>query len=82
MMNEQEISRIIGGINEKIYTTDLTAEKLQERISDYCDDNGKIDLIMALKWMMQESRDYTSIFAHQLVAELADEGYLVNPPKK
>jgi hypothetical protein len=80
-MDADKLEEMIGEINEDIYSKDLTAEKLEERISDYTDENGKLDLYAALNWVSQEARDYTTIFAHDLVLRLAHEGYLVDPSK-
>lgn len=80
-MDADKLEEMIGEINKDIYANDLTAKKLEERVSDYTDKNGNMDLYATLKWALQESRDYTTIFAHDLVLRLAHEGYLVDPSK-
>ncbi|RRG09462.1 MAG: hypothetical protein DUD32_04530 [Lactobacillus sp.] len=80
-MNPEDLEKIIGEVNENIYKSDLTPEKIEERVKDYEDENGQVEITKMLRFVMQESHDYTSIFAHDLILHLADEGYLVDPKK-
>lgn len=80
-MDIEKLEKIIGEVNDELYDKDLTSEKITARLNDYQDENGRIDINSALAFAMQESRDYTTIFTHDLLIRLIDEGYLIDPDK-
>ena len=81
-MKREALEEIIGEINDNIYSSDLTSAKFEERVANYENENGKVDLVAINAWAMQEARDYTTIFVHDLLLRLSDEGYLNDPVKK
>lgn len=76
-LNKELLENIIGEINHEIYSTDLTEEKIFNRLSDFEDENGKLSLEKLNAFVLQESRDYTTIFVHDLLLRLYDEGYIL-----
>lgn len=80
-LDSDKLTAIIETINDDIYATDLTTEKLQERVATYTDDDGKMGIGDFAQWMMQESRDYTTIYTRRLIEALAAAGYLNDPGK-
>lgn len=74
-----KLTAIIESINDDLYSTDLTTEKLQERVADYTDESGRMEIGDFAQWVMQESRDYTTIYTRRLIEALADAGYLCDP---
>lgn len=76
-----KLTAIIEAINDDLYATDLTTEKFQERVAAYTDDDGKMGIGDFAQWMMQESRDYTTIYTRRLIEALAAAGYLNDPGK-
>lgn len=78
-MDITKLEKIIGEVNEELYDKDLTLEKITERLGDYQDENGSVNFTALIAFAMQESRDYTTIFTHDLLIRLIDEGYLIDP---
>lgn len=55
-LDSDKLTAIIETINDDLYATDLTTEKLQERVAAYTDDDGKMGIGDFAQWMMRETR--------------------------
>lgn len=77
-MDIKKLGMIINDVNDNIYESELTSDKLTARLNDYQNADGKIDHSSVIAFTLQESRDYTTLFIHDLLIRLSDEGYLNN----
>ena len=70
----------ITTIKDKILKSDLYSEEaIIERISQFCDENGKMDISYLPAYLTAETNDYIAIILSNLLTDLAENGYLTMP---
>lgn len=75
-MDKEKFEDILQDVITEINKNDLSEEEVQERIKNFCDVNGKMDIYSMVAYLTNESRLYTQYLMHDLFIRLIDEGLL------
>ena len=70
----------ITNIEDKVLKSDFYSEEsIFERVSQFSDENGKMEISKVIPYLTSERNDYIAIILANLLADLADHGYLTVP---
>lgn len=75
-MEGKRLEQLINRVEKNILEKDFSEENRLKRVSQYSDENGKVDLYETAAYAQEESRLYAKFLLADTLNELRKEGYL------
>ncbi|WP_453992173.1 hypothetical protein [Bacillus nitroreducens] len=77
-MEQQQLADIFETVIRKLREKDFSREEFEERLSQYSNADGKVELHQMSAFLVNESRLYTELLLFDVLNKLRSEGYIIS----